>query len=81
MICIDLQEKYSIYLQEKYSDTEIFPRVSSSSTKGVGVKQTSQNVFSTFFDFLLYMTVDRFKKYNQVLIFSKDMISANYKRF
>ena len=37
---IDVSSMYT----RKYSDTEFLPRVSSSSTKGVGVK-TGQNIF------------------------------------
>ena len=37
----------SIYTRKIVSDTEFLPRVSSSSTKAVGVK-TGQNIFSIF---------------------------------
>ena len=56
---------------------EFLPRFSPSSTKGVGVKKNwSKYFFQFFFISFCILTVDRFMKYNQVLIFPKDMISA-----
>ena len=74
---IDISFMYT----KKNSDTEFLSRLSSSSTKGVGGKKNGQNILANFLFSFCILTVDRFIKYNQVLIVPKDMISAYYKRF
>ena len=66
---------FLLYIQN--CDTEFLPRLSSSLSKGVGVKHLvifSPKVWISF----CILTVDRFIKYNQVLIIPKYKISANY---
>ena len=61
----------TLYNTRKNKNTEFLPMVSPSSTKGVGVKKNGQNIFSNFLISFCILTVDRFIKYNQVLIFRK----------
>ena len=69
---IDVSSMYT----RNNSDTEFLPKVSS---RERGLKKLVKIFFIFFISFCIF-TVDRFIKYSQVLIFPKDMISANYKR-
>ena len=53
-----------IYVYKKNSDTEFLSRLSSSSTKEVGVKKTGQNTVSKFLFSFCILTVDRVTKCN-----------------
>ena len=71
-----------VYVYRKNKDTEFLPRVSPSSTKGMGViKLVKIFLFFRIFDFNCILNVDRFIKYNQVLnTFSQKIWFRQFKR-